>query len=264
MKSPRVAYLGPEGTYTEIALKRFVAESQAVSCTTIRGVFESVFDGSVDAGLVPIENVLYGQVAESMDLLLEFREKIYIESSYVLPINHALGGFGKEIKLSSITDVFAHEQALQQCSSFLADSLPKATLHRMPSNAAGVQHILDQKLETAAAIAHAQTIENYGAHVITTDIATSKTNKTRFVLIKRGNARELDAPETTDPGTVTSLLVTPGRDRQGILFDNQCSAPRESRNHSLSSRHQRWAGISPRLGRSDKVPEHCRGNQRPR
>lgn len=71
-----VAYLGPSGSYSELALNSRFYTSKKLECRSIAEIFDCVDKGQVDLGLVPIENVIQGTVTETLDLLLEYRDRI--------------------------------------------------------------------------------------------------------------------------------------------------------------------------------------------
>jgi chorismate mutase/prephenate dehydratase len=116
---PRLAYLGPEGTYTHQAALS-VPANERLPARSIRAVFEAVLSGKADAGVVPGENVLEGGVGETLDSLLTTTAVVVGE--LVLPIEHCLVGRpGKPI-----LRVYSHPQALAQCGAWLDQHLPQA------------------------------------------------------------------------------------------------------------------------------------------
>src|SRR5512143_3102350 len=88
-KTVRVAYLGPEATYTHMAVKRqFGLSARAIPTGTIAGVFEEVARGGADFGVVPVENSSEGVVSHTLDTFLASDLKISAE--ILLEINHCL------------------------------------------------------------------------------------------------------------------------------------------------------------------------------
>lgn len=115
----RLAYLGPEGTFTHRAAMAVNADDR-LACRSIHAVFEAVKEGRADRGLVPAENAVQGSVHETLDLLLEGDLQVLAETQ--LPIEHHLVGK----KSRPIERVYSHRQALAQCAAWLEAHLPDA------------------------------------------------------------------------------------------------------------------------------------------
>ncbi|HWQ20255.1 MAG TPA: prephenate dehydratase domain-containing protein, partial [Methanotrichaceae archaeon] len=109
MPELKLGVLGPEGTYSEKAARRWRPDAEMVYLPDFEAVLTAVADGSVDAGVVPLENSLEGAVPLTMDSLLRLPVKILAEINE--PIRHCLMGRGNgEIKV-----ILSHPQALAQC-----------------------------------------------------------------------------------------------------------------------------------------------------
>ena len=118
----KVAYLGPEGTFTQQAVHRHFGHSVlAMGQATIQGVFEQVQGGEADFGVVPIENSTQGMVTHTLDLFIDHRLKICGEVE--LRIHHNLLTHARG--LSGIDRVYAHQQSLSQCKNWLKHHLPR-------------------------------------------------------------------------------------------------------------------------------------------
>lgn len=222
MSKQKIAFLGPEGSYTELALREFAGSLENIPASSIEEVFAEVCAKNVTAGFVPIENLIQGPVTETLDLLFQNREQISICASHVMEIEHVLAVLEKGTKESSITDVFSHPQALAQCSSFLNKELSHAQLNHAASTSAAIGILKEKKLKTAAVIAAKETAETLGLEVLRTSISNSTGNKTRFILIssKDNQAELLKNLSLEDPeNAVTSVAINPGRDRKGLLFE---------------------------------------------
>ena len=199
-----VAYLGPEGTYTHGAMrKHFGSCPEGVPCNEISQVFRLVEEGTSDYGIVPIENSIGGSVNQTLDSLSAGNVKIIGEIT--IPIKHQLLSRSRE--LSQITKVFAHEQALMQCSSWLRENLGSVELIRASSNAvAATKATSDSQV---AAIAGAEAAEIYGLEVLAKNIEDSVKNSTRFIVLGR------EVPNTTDSDR-TSIMFS-ASDEAGSL-----------------------------------------------
>jgi chorismate mutase/prephenate dehydratase len=203
----KVAFLGPEGTFTQAAvLKQFGASVRALPLVTIDEVFHEVEGGVADFGVVPIENSSEGTVNHTLDMFLASGLKICGEIE--LRIHHYL--MGRMTGFAQIKRVCAHAQALAQCRGWLDDQLPDAERVPVSSNAEGARRARDER--GSAAIAGKSAAEIYGLHVLANEIEDRSDNTTRFLVI----GRKLFSPSGFDK---TTLLVSAGDTKgSGALF----------------------------------------------
>lgn len=169
----KIAYLGDTCSNSYLAACKFGA-SQPTSYKTIGEAVRAVEEGVCDAAAVPVENSIEGAVGESLDVLTS--SPVYITAETVLPIEHCLIGL-PQAKLSDITAVYSHPQALAQCRAYLAQH--KLSSIAVASTSEGLQKITDVH---TAAIAR---IPREGQAVIEAHIEDYPHNATRFVLLKR-------------------------------------------------------------------------------
>jgi chorismate mutase/prephenate dehydratase len=182
----RVAYLGPEGTYSELAAhQHFGSQVEFVPVSNIAAIFDAVEKNQVELGVVPFENSTEGIVGQAIDAFVASPLRIVGERQ--LDIRHALLGHGQG--LSQVRRVLAHPQALAQCRHWLEQHLPHAELREVSSNAAAAQQAARNK--TSAAIASAETAKRYGLQVVEEGIQDLSRNVTRFVVV---GAEEQVAP----------------------------------------------------------------------
>src|SRR6266446_7636072 len=153
----KVAFLGPEGTFTQAAvLKHFGSSVRALPLPAIDEVFHEVEGGIADFGVVPIENSSEGTVNHTLDMFLSSGLKICGEVE--LRINHHL--MGKMSGTDAVKRICAHPQALAQCRGWLDDHLPDAERVAVSSNAEGARRARDER--GTAAIASRAAAEIYG------------------------------------------------------------------------------------------------------
>ena len=200
----RLGYLGPAGSYTELAAAKHDGRATLLPFGTNRAVADAVDAGAVDEGIVPIENSLQGSVTDTVDMLIH-DSGLLIRNEIVLSIKHFLMAKAGAA-LEDVEVVFSHPQALAQCRAFLAGSLPNAELVASLSTSSSVED-MQRSDRTAAAIANSRAAELYGAKVIARDIQDDATNTTRFVVLAAA-----DHPPT-------------GTDKTSICFDFQEDAP---------------------------------------
>ena len=192
----KIGFLGPEGSYSHLAAKAFLAmESTGEKtvgswdeCIPFRNfseVLNAVKTGKVDAGALPIENSLQGGVSHNLDLL-QATDDMYAMKEYVLTIEHHL--IHKEgVKLSEIGRVYSHRQALDQCLEYLDREMPFASLRETESTAFGLTKAMEDDSGKSAAIAGAHAVRLRNGFVVGKDcISDEKRNFTHFLLVKKG------------------------------------------------------------------------------
>ncbi|MFB4203598.1 P-protein [wastewater metagenome] len=191
-----VAYLGPEGTYTqEAALKHFGHGMRAMSQEGIDAVFREVEAGNADYGVVPVENSTEGVVSHTLDRFLTSHLKIVGEVE--LPVRHNL--VSRVEDLAAILRVYSHQQGLAQCRAWLDLHLPQA--ERIPVSSTAEAARLAASAPGAAAVASDAAAERYELEVLFPNIQDGAVNTTRFLIL--GN--------TTPPATgedKTSVVVS--------------------------------------------------------
>lgn len=192
----KIAFLGPEGSYSHLAAKSFLkTESTGAKnvgdwdeCIPFRNfpeVFAAVANGRVDAAAVPIENSLQGGVLQNLDLLQSSND-LYAVKEAVIRIDHRLV-YKKGAKLSEIGRVYSHRQALDQCAAFLSKEMPFASLRDAESTGFGLSRAFEDDSGKSAAIVGAHTENLRGGFVMSEEcIADEKNNFTHFLLVKKG------------------------------------------------------------------------------
>ena len=210
LESPlAVAYLGPQGTFTEAAaLKRFGSAVQSQPCATIDDVFRAVENGSAQYGVVPVENSTEGAVGRTLDLLLQ--SGLQVCGELMLPIHQCL--LSKSCETSGIKTVYSHPQSLGQCQGWLNVHLPHAARVPATSNAEAAR--LAAENPHSAAIAGSQAAAHFGLTVCVENIEDFAQNTTRFLVLgkqhvspsgKDKTSLALSAPNR--PGAVYELLA---------------------------------------------------------
>ena len=197
-----IAYLGPEGTYTQASvLKQFGHSVNTVALRTIPEVFKSVQSENAHFGIVPIENSTEGVVTHTLDMLLKSDLKICGE--ILLRIQHNLLSNAND--LSEVKVVYAHEQALAQCRYWLNRYLPNTECLPVDSNGKAAKLAVENS--KAAAIAGALAADFYHLGILAPGIEDEANNTTRFLVI--GN-QESEATEDDKTSLVVSSNNHPG------------------------------------------------------
>jgi chorismate mutase/prephenate dehydratase len=206
----RVAYLGPEGTFTQSAVaKHFGHSVRALSVTSIDEVFHEVEAGVADFGVAPVENSTEGTVNHTLDMFLTSPLKICGEVE--LRIHQHLMGRMKD--LSRIKRVCSHAQSFGQCRAWLAQHLPDVERITVASNAEAARRARDE--EGTAALAGDAAAQLYDLRVLFNNVEDEGDNTTRFLVIGRkmfpasGQDKTsllLSATGTEGPGVLMHLL----------------------------------------------------------
>lgn len=202
----KVAFLGPEGTFTQAAaLKHFGHSVTTVPLGAIDEVFREVESGAAHYGVVPVENSAEGVVTHTLDRFMQ--SPLSICGEVALRIHHQLLA-AEPMERGRIERVYSHQQSLAQCREWLDANLPQAERIPVSSNAAAARRAAEEK--GVAAIASEAAAERYGLHTINANIEDSPDNTTRFLVI----GRSASGPSGHDK---TSLLLSTGN-RPGSLF----------------------------------------------
>jgi chorismate mutase / prephenate dehydratase len=206
----RVAYLGPAGTFSELAaLGYFGSSIVRVPCASIDEVFRTTSAGAADFGVVPVENSTEGVVARSLDLFLH--TPLFVIGETSLFVRHNL--LRRANTLDGISAVLAHPQALAQCHAWLSTHLPHAERRPVASNAEGAR--LASLDDTLAAIASERAGSEFGLHVVAPAIQDDANNRTRFAIVTHPERH----PAPRASGHDCTSLVVSVPNRPGAVHD---------------------------------------------
>ena len=193
----KVAFLGPEGTFTqEAALKHFGASAISVPMSAIDEVFREVSAGACHYGVVPVENSTDGVISHTLDSFMESSIKICGEVE--LRIHHHFM-VGENTNNDNITRVYSHAQSLAQCRQWLNSKYPNIERVAVSSNAEAAKRV--QGEWNSAAIAGDMSCELYNLEKLWEKIEDRPDNSTRFLII----GREAVPPSGDDR---TSIVVS--------------------------------------------------------
>jgi prephenate dehydratase len=181
----RVAFLGPEGTFTEEALLASPEADQLepVPEPTVYECVMAVHAREVDQAVVPIENSLEGSVNATLDALVFETEEVTIIGEQVHPIQHCLIA-RRPLELFEIERVVSHPQANAQCARFIRTRLPNARVTSANSTADAVRLVADSE-EPWAALGNRLSAQLYGCQILEAGVEDIPENETRFVWLAR-------------------------------------------------------------------------------
>ena len=197
----RVAFLGPEATFTHMAARaRFGLSARYVPAATVAGVFAEVEKGLAELGVVPIENSTEGVVNSTHDVLID--SELCITAEIAMHVSQCL--LTRSGTLDGVQKIYSHPQALGQCRHWLSTNLPQAAQIEVASTALAARLTRDDPV--AAAVASELAGHLYDLKVAKRKIEDEVRNVTRFLVIGR------------EPAPAT------GRDKTSILFSLKDSA----------------------------------------
>ncbi|MFY1635428.1 prephenate dehydratase [Solwaraspora sp. WMMB335] len=207
----RFAYLGPEGTFAEQALRTITAAEQGVRvpARSVGEALDAVRAGTVDAALVPLENSIGGAVGVTFDELTG-GDPLMITREVVLPVEFVLAA-RTGMLLERVRSVGAHPQASTQCRGWLRRQLPDATVVDVLSNGAAAAGTAAGEFD--AAVCAPIGVASHGLTLLADKIADHTDAVTRFVLVQRPGP---PPPPTGDD--ITTLAVFIAHDRVGALL----------------------------------------------
>ncbi|MFC8914384.1 prephenate dehydratase [Streptomyces sp. NPDC057116] len=212
MSATRYTYLGPEGTFTEAALRTLpeAATRELVPMVSVPAALDAVRNGEAAAALVPIENSVEGGVTATLDELAS-GEPLMIYREVLLPIAFALL-VRPGTALSDIKTVTGHPVAQPQVRNWLRAHLPEAVWESAASNADGARLVQEGRFD--AAFAGEFAAATYGLEALVTEIHDAENAETRFVLV--GRPARPSAPTGADK---TSVVIWQREDHPGALLE---------------------------------------------
>ena len=210
----RIAYLGPEGTFSEDALNAAArGKVERHPSPTVYDAIVAVERGEVDRALVPFENSIEGAVRATLDTIALDTTSVTIVGEHDHPITHSLIA-RRPIELAEISVVLSHPQASAQCARFIRTELPGAEVRAAPSTADAVRQLAESD-QPWAALGTASAAEMYDCVTLREGVEDEPDNVTRFVWIAPAGTA-VDGPEPWKTSLVFSEL---GEDHPGALVD---------------------------------------------
>ncbi len=209
----RYAYLGPEGTFTEQALRQVPAAEHAElqQQATVTLALDAVRTGEADAAVVPIENSVEGSVPVTLDELAT-GEPLMITREFTVPIAFALLG-RPGTTLEEVRRIGTHPHAAAQTRGWVAQHLPQASVIHASSTAAAAAALREPDASWDAAIAAPVAADHYRLAVLADGIGDNPDAVTRFVMVSRPG---VPAPPTG--ADKTSLVAFIRDDHPGALL----------------------------------------------
>ena len=230
-----VSYLGPKGTFSEIAVVYYFSKNiNKHPKSSIEEVFKSVEESEVDYGVVPIENSVEGSVNNTLDLLLDCT--VLINGEIEIIINQCL--LSQETDLKSVKRIFGHPQSFAQCKKWITNNIPDAKLVPVTSNSSGA---LSLEKSSDACIGSEIIAKYYSLNINKKNIQDYSNNATRFLVIGNSTSTATGSDKTS------LLIIPPNTDDSGSLYrllqpfaDNKINL---SRIESRPSKIHKWSYV---------------------
>ena len=214
MSAPRIAYLGPAGTFTEDALREAASgEFEPLRTDSIHDAILAVDRGEADRALVPFENSIEGSVRPSLDALAFDATGVTIVGEYDYAVHvHLIAR--EQVDVDAIEAVLSHAQPLAPCARFLREQLPEVERRSVSSTAAAVR-MVSESTRPWAALGTQVAAQLYGCEVLREDVEDEAGNTTRFVWIAPAGTE----PEGSGPWKTSLVFSELGADHPGALVE---------------------------------------------
>ncbi len=203
-----VAFQGERGAHSENAIYQYFSDPRPVPGREFPDVFRMVLDGSVDYGVLPVENSLTGSIHQNYDLLMQYPD-VHIVGEITIRIRWCLIA-PPGASTTRIRRVLSHPQGLAQCARFLA-GFPEWEEVPFYDTAGAVAEVARGGDVTQAALAGAAAAREHGMEILAEGVETNVQNYTRFVALARAGQAEV-------PDPTRASIVFSARDEPGSLF----------------------------------------------
>ncbi|MFW5972139.1 MAG: prephenate dehydratase [Bacillota bacterium] len=228
MKQEKYGYLGPGGTFSEVAaLKYFDDKDKLLSLRSFNEIFEKIQTGEIIKGVIPIENSLEGAVKLCMDLLYSSSYVVVVDE-IILPVNHYLMA-PEGTKVEDIEEVYSISQIIGQSNKYINQNLKNASVHYTGSSAQAAEMVKDKPGK--AMIGSRRISELYNLEILDEEIQDMSNNYTRFFVIANKLDVKDEFPEM-DKEYKTSIICAPEINKSGVLYSMLAEFKREDINLS--------------------------------
>ena len=207
----KVAYLGPAGTFTELAARQLGKDVELVAVASVTEAMDQVVAGKADRAVVPIENSIEGGVSATSDALAQMAG-VQIYGEYLVPVKFDLM-VRPGTKLSDIKEVLTHPVAYAQSRKWLEANIPGHTHIPAASTASAASSLASGKLADAVIAANGAS-KIYNLEILASDIGENKEAQTRFIEIGKSGK-----PQPKTGSDKTSVIVELPDDRPGGLLE---------------------------------------------
>ena len=202
-----IACQGVEGAYSQIAAERLFGAPDITFFSSWESVFSAIEAGMCRYGVIPIENSTAGSVKKVYDLMISRNFKIV--RTVRIKIDHCLLA-KKGTDITKIKEIFSHEQAINQCASFLGTLGPDVKITRVENTAEAARMVANSGRDDVASLSSRSCALQYGLNVLASSVQDNANNHTRFICITNKTEIYPGADRTS------LMIVTPHK--PGALF----------------------------------------------
>ena len=195
-QSPMVACQGVEGAYSQLACEKIFPNPMILYFKTFDGVFQAIEQGLCQYGILPIENSTAGSVTKVYDLMIQ--HNFYIVRTFRLKIDHNLLA-NPGARLEDIREIYSHEQAINQCGTFL-HSLKGVNVVPVANTAIAAEMVAKSGRKDVAALSSRSCAELYSLSCLAASVQDKGNNRTRFICISK------------------NMEIYPGSDKTSIMM----------------------------------------------
>ena len=195
-QAPCVACQGVEGAFSQIACEKIFKSPFIMYFKSFESVFSAIENGLCQYGVLPLENSTAGSVKQVYDLMI--RRNFSIVRTFRLKVDHSLL-VKPGTTLDQVREIYSHEQALGQCSDFLA-GLPNVKVIAVENTAVAAKMVSESPRSDVAALSSRTCAELYGLQVLASGVQDRGNNRTRFICISK------------------NLEIYPGADKTSIMM----------------------------------------------
>ncbi|HWE05069.1 MAG TPA: prephenate dehydratase [Rhizomicrobium sp.] len=209
-RAKTIAFQGEPGAYANLSAREAVPHATAIPCPTFDAALEAVREGKADLAIVPVENSVYGRIADTHLLVRHFgrpvkghasgeKNDLFIVGEHFHRVRHQLLGL-KGAALAGVKEVYSQRPALGQCQKIIKEL--KLVEREWYDTAGSAKHIAGLGDPKCAAIASSLAGELYGLDILRADIEDEAHNMTRFLIV---GGEDNDAPNDGH-AVITTLL----------------------------------------------------------
>lgn len=210
----RIAYLGPEASFTYLATKSLFPNDWLMPQASIPECIEAVVQEQVEFAVVPLENALEGSVPLTIDYLFHEADLFVVGEVTSKIQQHLMVHKNQRDHWQQIEAVYSHPHALAQCHKYLFYRFNGVPLHQYASTAAAAQLVAQSPDSCIAAIANSAAAEKYDLEIVEHNIHDFHFNHTRFFVLAKDNIRLIKEEEAL---TKTTFMITMPTDVSGAL-----------------------------------------------
>ena len=184
VRDTSVSYLGNTGSYSHVAARKYLegfkGKVETTGCPGFSEIVSMVETGKTEYGVLPIENSSSGSINDVLDVIQDTKASIVGE--LLVPIDHAVLGVDG-CSLDKITDIYSHPQPVAQCSAFIKNMLPNATVHYTKATSEAMTLVKEKNDPAHVAIGSHMAADLYDLMAVSDGISNNPNNYTRFIVI---------------------------------------------------------------------------------